>query len=205
VECAGADTLVELDGSASQNLVDTDVEYLWSSDDPDVVIENETEERPVAHFSALGRHTVNLLAHRGGFATSCGTEIEVIDTTPPTLAGFSATPSSLWPPNHRLVPVEISVDAWDLCSEALDIRLVSATSNEPGDVRRGGDGHTTEDIQDAEIGTADFSVLLRAERQGGRAGRTYTLTYEVRDAAGNLTSVPVTVSVAHDQRPSRRR
>lgn len=205
VECLGETTEVELDGSASMNMVDLEIEYLWTSDDPTVAIENETNERPVARISGLGPHEINLLVHRGGFAASCATEVEIVDTTPPVVRAVDAEPTSLWPPNHRLVPVEVTFDAWDLCDENVSIRLVGATSSEPDEVRRGGDGHTSEDIQGADLGTADFSVLLRAERQGGRYGRTYTLLYEVRDASGNTTTVPVTVSVAHDQRPSRRR
>jgi hypothetical protein len=204
-ECRGAITTVELDGSGSDNLVDGTVDYLWTTDDPAVTLENETSVRPLAHVAELGTHEVMLLAHQGGFATACTTEVEVVDTVPPAIGEAHVTPASLWPPNHRLVPVEITIDAWDRCDEDVDIRLVDVLSSEPGDVGHGGDGHTNDDIQEAEFGTRDFSVLLRAERQGGRAGRTYTLLSEVRDGSGNVTTVPITVSVSHDQRPTRRR
>lgn len=141
------------------------------------------------------------VAHRGGFATRCATEVEVVDTTQPVIDRASVSPASLWPPNHQMVPLEVSIGGSDLCAETLNIRLVEAVSNEPRDVRRGGDGHAEVDIEGADLGMADFTVSLRAERQGGRAGRTYTLLHEVTDASGNATMVPVTVSVSHDQRP----
>jgi hypothetical protein len=41
-------------------------------------------------------------------------------------------------------------------------------------------------------------VKLRAERDGTGSGRVYTITINATDAAGNVTSTPVTVSVPHD-------
>jgi hypothetical protein len=50
----------------------------------------------------------------------------------------------------------------------------------------GSDGYTTDDIQDASIGTADFDILLGAERTLSRGGRTYTIQYEAVDGSGNV-------------------
>lgn len=205
VECAGATTAIELDGSGSVNLEDDEVKFLWTTHDPAVVIENETSEHPLAHVSELGRHELTLLAHRGGFATSCTTEVEVVDTTPPIVREARVTPAVLWPPNHRLVPVHVVLEAEDLCDAEPSIRLVSVESSEPDEIRRGGDGNTRGDIRDAALGTADFDLLLRAERRGAWTGRTYTLVYEVSDSSGNTVEVPLHVEVPHDQRRSHRR
>jgi hypothetical protein len=205
IECAGGSTPAELSASASDNVTGEGVRYFWTTSDPAVSIADPTAEETTIDVSGLGAHAVDLLVHQGGFATGCATQVEVVDTTSPTVARARAVPPSLWPPDHRLVPVDVELALQDLCDGALDIRLVDVTSDEPGNVRRGGDGHTQDDIQAAELGTADFAVLLRAERQGGRAGRTYTLVYEVADASGNVTTVPIVVTVSHDQRPSRRR
>jgi hypothetical protein len=78
------------------------------------------------------------------------------------------------------------------------VTLLAAESSEPDDAPDLGDGKTTDDIQDAALGTADPEVLLRAERSGNGPGRRYTLTYAARDASGNGTSAIVTVEVPHD-------
>jgi len=120
----------------------------------------------------------------------------VVDTTAPTLA-LSVSPAVLWPPNHKLVPITVSVDVSDVCDSNPTLRLVSITSNE-GDLANGS-GHASPDIQDAAFGTDDRQFLLRAERSGGGSGRIYTITYEAEDATGNVTSRQVTVTVAKSQ------
>jgi hypothetical protein len=120
-----------------------------------------------------------------------------IDKTPPTVA-CGATPNKLWPPNHKLVPVNVAVLVADALSGPAGFTLGSVASNEPDDGL--GDGDTANDIQGHALGTADTSVMLRAERDGRGIGRVYTLYYTARDLAGN-SSAPcgATVSVPHDQ------
>lgn len=121
----------------------------------------------------------------------------VRDTTPPVLQ-VSADPSQLWPPNHRMVPVHVKVEATDDLDPAPVVVLVSVTSNEPDNGL--GDGDTADDIQDATPGSDDRDVSLRAERSGTGSGRVYTLTYEARDAAGNVATRAVTVTVPVSRR-----
>jgi len=122
-----------------------------------------------------------------------------IDTTGPALS-CSATPGTLWPPNHKLVPVSVACRVDDGGgSGASGFTLLSVTSNEPDDAPGGGDGDTTGDIQGFVIGTADTTGLLRAERAGSGSGRVYTLTYSARDRAGNERTFRAAVRVPHDQ------
>lgn len=114
------------------------------------------------------------------------------DTTPPVLV-LTADPSQMWPPNHRMVPVEVKVDVRDDQDPQPTVKLISVASNEADNGL--GDGDTGEDIQDASIGTDDRKLALRAERSGTGTGRIYTLTYEARDAAGNTSTASVTVTV----------
>lgn len=120
----------------------------------------------------------------------------VRDRTPPTLL-LSADPSLLWPPNHRMVPVEVGVVVRDDIDPSPQVRLLSVVSDEADDGL--GDGDTANDIQDAQLGTDDRAVSLRAERSGTGFDRIYTLTYEARDAAGNVATGQVTVTVPHDR------
>ncbi|MDZ7593119.1 MAG: ExeM/NucH family extracellular endonuclease [Thiobacillus sp.] len=113
-----------------------------------------------------------------------------LDGQAPTLA-LAATPSVLWPANHKLVSVEIMATARDNLDPAPAIRLVSVTSNEADNGL--GDGDTAGDIEIVD----DFTLRLRAERAGKGAGRIYTLTYEARDFAGNASQSTIEVSVPH--------
>jgi hypothetical protein len=97
------------------------------------------------------------------------------------IGGASANPSVLWPPNHKLVKVTVDYTATDPCGVTCSL---SVASNE---------GSTSDwVVVDAH------HVLLRAERAGGGSGRTYTVTITCSDTNGS-SSVPVTVSVPHDQ------
>jgi TolB protein len=108
------------------------------------------------------------------------------DTTPPAMS-CSAAPGSLWPPNHKLVPVSVLISVTDE-SEPVAVTLVSAASDQVGDAS---------DIQGWTAGTDDRSGMLRAERS--QQARTYTLTYQAADAAGNTASCEVRVTVPKSQ------
>ena len=148
----------------------------------------------------LGTTVVTFTAtDAAGNTASCQTSVTVRDTVPPVLT-VVASPNALWPPNHGLFAVGSAAIVSDLCDPAPAIVLVSATSSEPDDAPGAGDGHTTDDVQDASIGTPDFQVLLRAERDGTGSGRVYTLTYRAADASGNAASASARITVPHDMR-----
>ena len=95
-----------------------------------------------------------------------------------------------------MVDVAVSVSADDNC-DAPAVVLESVESNEADD--GDGDGSTVDDIQGAEIGTADFAFLLRAERAGGGDGRIYTTIYAATDASGNRSTAGGFIVVPHDR------
>jgi len=205
LECASADgALVTLDGSGS-----TDPDSTAGTNDDIVSFEwflgfgtpEETALGEGATLDAtlpLGTHVVTLRVTDSENETDTDeVAIDVVDTTPPVVS-VETSPSVLWPPNHKLVPVDVSVDAADACGEVI-VTLVSASSSEPDDARGEGDGSTVGDIQGAEPGTDDDQLLLRAERAGGGNGRTYTLVYSVTDVSGNVSESTAEVRVPHDQ------
>jgi len=113
------------------------------------------------------------------------------DRTPPRLT-VSATPASLWPPSHKLVPITVTVQASDDTGPHPTVKLVSITCDDACDPAL--------DIVGAEYGTDDRQFDLRSERKGTSAsGRTYTITYSAEDASGNKTTATTTVTVPHDQ------
>lgn len=112
-----------------------------------------------------------------------------LDKTPPTVT-CKASPNVLWPPNNKLVPINVSVLVNDSLSGAAGFTLISVTSNEPDS----GQG----DIQGFTTGIASTSGQLRSQRLGSGTGRVYTLTYSGSDRAGNTASCTTTVTVPHD-------
>jgi hypothetical protein len=120
-------------------------------------------------------------------------EATVEDTTPPVISDVTATPDSLWPPNHKLRTVSVAITATDTSDPDPDCKVVSVTSNEPVNGR--GDGNTSPDW----MITGYFSIELRSERSGNGSGRVYTIGVECRDDFENTSSSSVTVAVAHDQ------
>jgi predicted extracellular nuclease len=114
------------------------------------------------------------------------------DVTAPVITA-SASPNSLWPPNHKLVPVAVNASATDDADETVAVQLVSVTSSEPGDGQ--GDGDTPSDI----VIVDPFNFQLRAERAAQGTGRTYTIAYQATDACGNTGTATVAVTVAKSQ------
>ena len=133
-----------------------------------------------------------------GHQAACTSSVTVRDTQPPTLT-LHTDPTTLWPPNHEMVPVHVSWEALDLCDGSAAVSLVSVTSSEPDDAAGNNDGATTGDIQGAATGRSDSDLLLRSERDGKSSGRVYTLTYRATDRSGNATPAIATVTVPHDQ------
>jgi hypothetical protein len=115
------------------------------------------------------------------------------DTDPPTITNVSASPNQLWPPNHKMWNVRVNYTATDACGP-VECSL-SVSSDEP--INGIGDGNTSPDW----VVVNDHLVQLRAERQGPRNGRVYTIRITCADAATppNIAREAVTVRVAHDQ------
>jgi hypothetical protein len=139
----------------------------------------------------LGTTTVQCTATDTFNQTTTGTfSVTVADRTPPTVISTVATPSNLWPPNHKMVAVGVAVTAQDAVDAAPVSRIVTVTSNQP--INGPGDGNTAPDW---EI-TGPLTLNLRAERAGG-ADRLYMIEVVTTDFSGNSTTSTAVVSVAH--------
>ena len=116
---------------------------------------------------------------------------------PPPELTVVASPSSLWPPSHEMVDVALTVvPSGGFVPD--QITLVAVTSSEPDDAPGGSDGKTTGDIE-AETGSDDLTVRLRAERDAHGTGRVYAVTYHAVDTAGTEASGTGYVTVPHDR------
>ena len=160
------------------------------------LFDDPTSPTPKATFP-LGTTEVSLTVDDGNGETDSDVVlVSVVDTTPPAIT-MEMTPASLWPPNHKLVDIQTTVTATDVCDLDPDVVLVLIESNEPDN--GSGDGDHPDDIQAAELGTQDYKFQLRAERAGDGEGRVYTVTYKATDASGNESTAAATVTVGHDQ------
>ena len=102
----------------------------------------------------------------------------------------TATPDTLWPPNHKYRTV--TVTAIDAGGNALSVHIVEVTSSEADS------GLDPEDVPNDIVVTGPDMVNLRAERFA-LEGRTYTITALVTSTAGQTQLVMTTVFVPHDQ------
>ncbi len=201
-ECSSpSGTNVSLDGSAS-----TDPNSSPSTNDDIVLFEwYEDFDLPTETFLGmgetldvtlpLGSHAITLrVTDSFGETDTDEVFLTVEDTTPPLIT-VGATPDTLWPPNHHMVDVEVTVIASDDCGTPT-VALTSLTSNQADDALGVGDGSTTGDIQP---GADDFHFSLRAERAGTGSGRIYTAIYTATDGSGNATAEAGFAVVPHDQ------
>jgi hypothetical protein len=145
----------------------------------------------------LGDTLVTLtVTDNNGATDSCMATVTVTDEVQPTI-DVSVSPDTLWPPNHKMREINANVTASDACDADPSIVLMSVVSNEPDNGK--GDGNTINDIQGADIGIDDRSLMLRAERSGGGDGRIYTITYNAIDASGNMATGSAIVTVPHNK------
>ncbi len=136
----------------------------------------------------LGMTSVLLTATdpKGAMSQASGI-VTVVDQTGPSLTGLAASPASLWPPNHKMVPVTINYGQSDNCPGSVSC-VLSVSSNE-----------ASNNNEPDWIVVDAHHVLLRSEREGSGPGRTYTITLTCTDAANNVTVKTATVLVPHDQ------
>jgi len=109
----------------------------------------------------------------------------------PTVSCSVAT-SDLWPANHNLINVGLSIAASDNCGSPTV--SVEVFSDEPDEAPTG-DGNFSPDAKDLASGT----LRLRAERNGGSDGRVYLIISSAMDTAGNITRCCTTVTVSKSQ------
>jgi hypothetical protein len=157
------------------------------------VVGTRSDSQPLGAPYPAGTTTITWTATDSHGNTASATQTIVVkDTQPPIVTNPSASPNSLWPPNHTMQDVTVTYNASDNCG-AVNCRISSVTSNEP--VNGLGDGDTAPDW----VIVDPHKVQLRAERAGGGSGRVYTITVACTDSSNNTTTKTVTVSVPKSQ------
>lgn len=165
-----------------------------------VVVSFVTTDDESAVTQLSGCDPVTLTAETAGTTLTCtatnaaglvgsASAVIKIDVTAPSVA-CSASPAYLWPQRRELVPVTVTVGTADALSGGGAFVLTRATST---------DGDVPGDIQDFVAGTPDVAGLLRSDRRHGERGRTYLLTYEALDLAGNAGRCVAAVAVTRQK------
>src|SRR5262249_52705771 len=139
VECTSpADTDITLDGSASTDPEDNIVLFAWRRDSRAGA---DVGGDPVVHVSQpLGVTQPYALSVVDAFGQTSvdATAVTVVDSTPPAITSVTASPATVRPSNHKMVPVTVTTDAADTCGAAT-CAIASVSSNEPANGN--GDGN----------------------------------------------------------------
>ena len=127
------------------------------------------------------------------------------------------TPTTIWPPNHKFVPITVNYTDTDGGGAQLTVAAPSATHNQmTNGVEDVGAGNTPDDFRPGapgsatDPGTATTTPQVRSERSGKDGDRIYSITVtcshgsEVdqgnpNEATGQMGTATVTVTVPHDQ------
>jgi hypothetical protein len=133
----------------------------------------------------VGTTPVACLATSAGGVAGCTVPATVVDTKPPAIA-VSASPSVLWPPDGKLIPIDLAVTVRDLCDVAP--RVACRVASSEGDV-------------DGDAVWSEGRLSLRARRAGFSPGRVYTVSCTATDVSGNSAVGQAVVLVPHDARP----
>jgi hypothetical protein len=100
----------------------------------------------------------------GNYAVSSVNGVLTITNAAPVCTAAVASPNLLWPPNHKMVPIQI-LGVTDPDGNPVSLIVTSIFQDEP--TNDTGDGNTS--IDGAGVGTSTPSV--RAERSGDRSGQ----------------------------------
>lgn len=145
---------------------------------------------PDAGFTGID--TFNYVANDGSVDSNVATvTITINDTQAPTV-NCSVASAMLWPPNHDLITVGLSVTATD--NDGMVPTITVAVFSDEDDHLPAGGGMSP-DAKDV----APSTLRLRAEREGGGDGRVYLIRIIATDAANNQSVSYCTVVVPKSQ------
>jgi hypothetical protein len=119
--------------------------------------------------------------------------VKVTVNRPPDCSKAAADATSLWPPNHTLKTVTVSVPDPD--GGPVTTTITGVTQDEA--INGLGDGDTAPDA--AWVTGHANQVQVRAERSGTGNGRVYRISVKASDGTAECTGGTVVVSVPHDQ------
>ncbi|WIO75514.1 hypothetical protein QP938_06315 [Porticoccaceae bacterium LTM1] len=140
----------------------------WTSD-IDGLLGNGHNLNVSAASLTPGEHRITLHGEDADGASSSDNRKVLVfghDLPPMVIAGVNVSPDTLWPINHKMIPIQVEVDVRSIpLPEAPECTITSIVSSEDADGL--GDGHTAVDYRI----TGPLTAEVRAERSGkGGAG-----------------------------------
>jgi streptogramin lyase len=119
-------------------------------------------------------------------------DVAISTNTPPDCAAAQPSVEEIWPPDQRMVAVEV-LGLTDPDGDPVQCTITGITQDEP--VVGRGAGAT---VPDGE-GVGSGQARLRAERAGNGSGRTYEIHFLAEDGRGGECRGTVRVCVPHDR------
>jgi K319-like protein len=187
--------LVTLDGRASYDPDGDPIGFQWAQvGGPAVELVNAMMASPTFTTPPVSQPTTltfRLVVTDFALTGSADVAVTVANNQPVCERG-RAVPDILWPPDHRMVRIDIA-GVTDPDDDRVNLSIFGVTQDEP--VNGGGDGDTSPDAV-----VSEGSLLLRAERSGRGNGRMYEVTFTADDGAGGRCTGVVRVGVPHSMK-----
>jgi len=158
-----------------------------------------SDAQPLNAPYPVGTTTITWTAtDASGNKATCPQTITVKDVEAPVITA-SAVESCLWPANHDLINVGLSLAVSDNCTPASQIVVdVKVTSDEKPEVDTTGDGNFSPDAVVTGTGV-NRVVRIRSERNGGGDGRVYLIRITATDQYNNTSLKVLRVGVPKSQ------
>ncbi len=143
-------------------------------------------------YSGGGSPTIKVAVtdDNGGIGTA---SVKIKLNQPPDCTHATASPSVLWPPDHRWVLISVK-GVTDADGNPIDIDITGVRQDESINGR--GDGDTD---HDAWWAWNNSQVWVRAERSDYGNGRVYRISFRASDGKGGSCTGVVKVGVPHDR------
>ena len=194
-------SVVNLNGTGSSDPDADGLNYAWTqTGGPGVTLSGANTANPSFNAPLIGPGGVTLVFRLvvddglGGISDPDEVSITVQNINDPPACNLAqASPSTLWPPNHKLVSVGIN-NVSDPNNDQVTITITGVTQDEP--VNGLGDGDTSPDA----VLQGD-TVLLRVERAGNGNGRVYQVNFSANDGQGGTCTGSVKVKVPKSMHP----
>jgi hypothetical protein len=175
--------------SASVALTGTNAATASGIPAPDITYKINDAVITSPYVFPVGTTTVTAIATNRAGTDDCSFTVTVNDNEPPVITGFDESTISVWPPNHKMVPVATYIST-DNCGGASTC-VVDVTSSDPDNGT--GDGDTSPDWD-----VVGNTIRVRAEKGNGKEVRVYDITLTCTDAAGHSTVKHKQVRIAHN-------
>jgi hypothetical protein len=167
--------------------------YAWSQiSGPAVVLDDVNSPTPkfIAPSVAPGGIALafQVTVSDGALGGTDTVRVSVLNVNDPPACDLGrADPAELWPPNHKMMPVQI-VGIGDPNNDGIAISVTGVTQDEPVDGV--GDGDTSPDAV-----PQGSTAQLRAERAANGDGRVYAVEFTADDGAGGVCRGVVQICV----------